>query len=134
MSFDPQTSAAARNAMLNALTALLNVGGAGTIQYYTGAQPASPDTAITSQTLLCTDTFNATAFGAASAGVATANAITSGTAVASGTLTWVRCLSGAGTPVVDLAAGTSASDVVVATTTITTGLTIPVTSFTLTHP
>jgi hypothetical protein len=133
MAFNPQTSAAAKNAMLNALTALINAGGAGTILYYTGAQPATPDTAITSQTLLCTDTFSATSFAAASGGVAAANAITTGTAVATGTLAWVRCLSGAGTPVIDLACGTSASDVVVATLSIVTGLTIPVTSFTLTH-
>jgi hypothetical protein len=133
MSFNPQTSAAGKNAMLAALTALLNVGGAGSIQWYTGSQPATPDTAISGQTLLATDTFSATSFAAPSAGVATANSITSGTAVASGTLAWGRCLSGAGTAVIDVAAGTSASDAIVATTAITTGNTVPITSFTLTH-
>lgn len=128
---NPQASIAARDAMLNAITALLN---GGTINYYTGSQPASPDTAISSQTLLCTDTFNATAFGSASAGSATANAITTGTAGASGTVTWCRCEASGGTAHLDLSVGTASADVIVATTTISSGNQIPVTSFVLSHP
>jgi hypothetical protein len=132
--YDPEVSVAGRNAMLTALLNLLNVGGAGTIQWYTGSKPATPDTAISGQTLLATDTFSSTAFAAPSAGVATANAITSAAAVATGTVAWARLSSGAGTAVIDLAVGASASDIIVATTSIVTGNTVPVTSLTVTHP
>lgn len=64
---------AARNAAANGITALLN---SGTITIRTGAPPTNVGDA-SSGTLLGTLTFNATAFGAASTGVSTANAITS---------------------------------------------------------
>lgn len=72
---------------------------AGTAELRTGAQPADPDTG-NSGTLFATLTFGATAFGATNgSGVATANAITSGTATATvaGTSTFhVRCRRSAG--------------------------------------
>lgn len=127
-------STSARNSAMDAVTALLNSGGAGTIAIYDGTQPANPGTAITSQNLLVTLTFNATAFGASSSGVATANAIASGTAGATGTATWARLKSGAGTAVIDCTVGASATDIVLSTATINSGNTVSISSFTLTHP
>ncbi len=127
-------STAARNAAMDAVTALLNSGGAGSLLIYDGTQPANPGTAITSQNLLVTLTFNSTAFGVSSAGVATANPITSGTAGATGTPTWARLKSGAGTAVIDCTVGTSGTDIVLASGAINSGNVVSISSFTLTHP
>ncbi len=127
-------STAARNAAMDAVTALINVGGAGTIEIYDGSQPATPGTAVTTQNKLVTLTFSATSFAASSAGTATANAITNGTAIASGTPAWARIKSGGGTAVIDCTVGTSGTDIVLASGTIGSGSTVSLTSFTLTHP
>lgn len=83
-----------RNAALDAELALLN---SGFIRIYTGAMPATPETAA-SGTLLAELTLNATAFGAAAAGVATASAITSDTSAnATGTAGWARLFRSNGT-------------------------------------
>ncbi len=81
----------ARNAACDGIVDLVDAGaGAGLLKIRTGAQPATPQTAATG-TLLATLTFSDPAFGAASAGVATANAITSDTNVdATGTAGWAR--------------------------------------------
>lgn len=131
MANDPQISHAAANAAVNPLVALLN---GGTLNIYTGTQPTGPDTAITSQTLLATLTFSATAFGDAEDGVATANAIVSGTAVATGTATWARMLSSGSVAEVDCSVGTSGADINLNTTSIVSGATVAVTSFTVTLP
>jgi len=97
-------STEAKNEGLDAITANLN---SGSLKLYTGAAPASPDDAA-SGTLLATLAFNGTAFAAASSGVATANAVTSAAAVASGTAGYGRMTkSGGATGVVDLPAGGS---------------------------
>lgn len=73
----------ARNAAVNAVTALVN---GGTIEILTAADA-----------VLATLTFSATAFGSAASGVATANAITGGTVVAGGgTATKYRAKSSGG--------------------------------------
>lgn len=127
-------SAAAENAAMDAVTNLLNAGGAGVIEIYDGTQPATPETAVTSQNKLVTLTFSATAFGASVNGTATANAITQGTAIATGTPTWARLKSGAGTAVMDVNVGTANTTIVLASGTINTGNSVPISSFTLTHP
>src|ERR1700677_1142520 len=88
---------ATRNAGANATTALLN---SGFIEVYSGARPATPDTALSGNTLLATLTFGATAFGAAASAIATANAIVSGNCVANGTAAWCRLYKSDGTTVV----------------------------------
>ena len=123
-------STACKNAMLDAEAALL---AGGTLLLYTGSQPAGPGVAVGVQTLLCTLTFGSPAFAAAAAGVATANAITSGTAVAAGTVAWFRCLSAAGIAVTDGTVGTASCDAIVADTAITVGQVVPCSLFTLTH-
>ena len=124
-----------RNAAADAITTLLNAGGAGTIKIYTGTQPTNPQTAVSGQTLLGTLTFSATSFGAAATGVATANAITQdSSADAAGTAAWARIASGGGATVFDCDVGTSGQTIVLNTTTIALGGPIQITSFTLTMP
>jgi hypothetical protein len=120
----------AANAEANALAPLLN---SGTIQFFSGTQPANANTALSGNTLLATLTFGSTAFGAAAASVITANAITSGTAVATGTATFARLYESNGTTVVgDVTVGTSGAGINLNTTSIVTGGLVSITSFTLT--
>lgn len=129
-------SNAAASAGADAMCALLNNG---YLRIYdsTGGtgQPATADTAIGSQVLLAELRFNATAFGSASNGVATANAFTQdSSANADGTATWFRALQSNGTSVVgDGSVGTSGSDLNLNSTTITTGIAVEVTSMTWTQ-
>ena len=128
---------AARNAACNAVVDLIDAGGAGTMQIRTGSQPASANDAATG-TLLGTLTFSATAFGDASAGAATANAITQdASADASGTAGWFRVLSGGGATVFDGTVGENppgTAELILNETTITIGGPISVTSLTFTIP
>lgn len=108
-------SATARNAALDAVTAQINVGASdGTLLFYTGAIPATPDTAVTTQVHLATLTFSPVAFGAAvdsgSVSTATAAAITEeDAALDTGTITWARILNGDGNPVMDVDVGVTGS-------------------------
>ena len=114
------------NGQADNLAARLN---GGLIRIYDGTQPATADTALATQVLGVTLTFNATAFPAAVSGLLTANAITSGTAVAAITPTWARCLNAAGTVVVmDISAGASASNLIIGAFTV--GTVVSATSFT----
>ena len=118
----------AANAEANALAPLLN---GGFIEFYTGTQPANANTALSGNTLLATLTFGNPAFGAAAAGVITANAIASGTAAATGTATFARLYKSDGTTVVmDVTVGTSGAGINLNTTSIVTGGLVSVTSFT----
>ena len=121
-------------AALAARTALCN---SGFLAIYTGTQPAL-DGSLTG-TLLVTLTFSATAFGApaASGGVVTAiaNAITSGTAGNTGTAGYFALVQSNGTSVVMTGTvGTSAADLIGATTSITSGNTVSCSSFQRTQP
>jgi hypothetical protein len=97
--------------------ALLN---AGFLRIYDGAQPATADTALGAQVLLAELEFDSPAFGAAIAGVATAEPITGeGDCPADGVAAWFRCVKADGTPVFDGSVGTSAADLVLNSTAIT---------------
>lgn len=139
MAAAPVISILSTKTALNALTALLSVGGAGTIEVRTGAPEATTLTAD-SGTLLATLTLSATAFAAATnatangLATATANAITSGTAVASGTAGHWRAKSNAGVVIVQGNAATSAADMILSSTTINTGDTVSATSWKITLP
>lgn len=111
MALAPSISTAARNAAADAVTALLNVGGAGSLRIYAGTPPADVNAALSGNTLLAQLALGATAFGAASNGVATANPISNdASADASGTATFFRLLNNAGTPVIQGSVGTSGAD------------------------
>lgn len=128
-------STASRNAAMDAVTALIDGGTAGVLEIYDGAQPAGPDTAITTQNLLVSLTFSATSFGASVAGVATADTITNGTATGTGDAAWFRIKTQTGgTAVIDGTVGTSGCDLNLDSTSITSGQTVSCSAFTLTHP
>jgi len=109
MALNPKLTNAQASRAADAICARLN---SGYLRIYDGSQPATADTAIGSQVLLAELRFNATAFGAAVNGVATANAITSDSdANATGTATWFRAFESDGTTVVfDGSVGTGTFD------------------------
>jgi hypothetical protein len=121
-----------RDAALNAEAALLN---GGTLAFYTGTQPATPETAVTG-TLLGTLTLGNPAFGASSGGMITANAITGDLAAdATGTAGYFRAWRSNGTTaVLDGTVGTSGADCNVNSVAFQIGADIEVTSWTITLP
>ncbi len=134
MALNPHRTAAAANAALDAWKTLLN---SGKLRIYDGTQPATASTAISGNTLLAELSFAATAFGASANGVATAAAITSVNAAATGTPTWFRALKTGGVDVTDNVfdgtVGTSGCDLTINSATITAGATVSVTSLTITE-
>jgi hypothetical protein len=105
----------------------------GFIRIYSGSVPADADTALSGQTQLAELTFAANAFDPASGGVATANAITDGTASATGTATFFRVLQSDGSTVRSQGTvGTSGADMNLNNTSIISGGNVSVTSFTYT--
>lgn len=118
---------AARNAAADAIVDLIDAGdSAGEIRIYDGAPPSSANDAVTTQTLLATLTFSATAFQGSSGGTVTANAVTQdSSADATGTATWARIVSkdtstGA-TTVMDVDVGTGTQTIVLNTANIVSG-------------
>src|SRR5208282_1617717 len=140
MATSPMISPAAAIAGLDTITLGFN---SYYINIYTGSIPANCG-AAEAGTKLAAPQFGATAFispavDGASTGImtATANAITSDTNAAnSGTAGHFRCSStnGNGTVRAQGTCGTSSADMILNTTTITSGDTIAVTSFTITLP
>lgn len=130
-------STAAKNAKLGSTGLAAYIGNSAQLTIYNGTQPASPDTAISTQTALVTCTCNAGGFGSASGGVLTASAISSGTGAAgagAGTSgTWFRLWKSDGTtPVADGTVGTSGCDLNLVNASIAQNQTVSITSFTLT--
>jgi len=132
MALNPQMSNAAASAAADAVCALLNNG---FFDIYDGTQPATANTAISTQVKLASLTYGATAYGAASNGVATANAIGSDTdADATGTATWFRCYqSDHTTAVFDGSVGTSGANLNLSTVAIAIHSTVSITSFSYTQ-
>jgi hypothetical protein len=134
----PKMSKPAANAALDAVTALANVGGAGTLTVHTGAQPsepALPDSGTLLATLaLAADAF-ATASSSGSAARSIANTITSpaGGAVAAGVPGYYRVRNFSGDVVFQGSAGgaSSGSELAFSTSPFTVGGAVAVSSFTL---
>jgi hypothetical protein len=109
----------------------------GRMEHRTGAQPTNVNDA-SSGTLLGTNLFSNPAFGAASTGTATANAISSDTnADASGTAGYFRVYTGAGGDTAALFQGntsTSGADLNFDNNVIVAGGTIAISSMTVTVP
>jgi hypothetical protein len=139
MTANPMMSMAGAQAALNALTALLN---GGSIKIYSGAMPATTETASSGTLLSSGCTLAATAFGSAtdpgSTGLATATAgaIASDTnAAATGTAGYFRAYKSDGTTcVIQGTVGTSAADMILNTTSISAGSTVAITSWVVTLP
>jgi len=129
MAKNTQASDAAANAACNAITALLN---SGLLRIYDGAQAVNANTAVGTQVLLAELTFGATAFAAAVAGVATANAISSDTSAnATGTAAWFRCVESGGLIVVfDGSVATTGDNLNLNSVAISLGAQVDVTSLT----
>lgn len=128
-------STAARNAAADAVVDLVDAGaGAGTLKIYTGAQPANGDTEG-SGTLLATVTFADPAFGAASGGTATATDPAAVTAVGTGTAASFVVEDSTGANVLNgtVSATGGGGDLQLSSTSLATGITVDVTSFTYTQ-
>jgi hypothetical protein len=118
-----------QNALLDARTARFN---GGTLEMYTGTQPATGGTAP-SGTLLVTITLPATAFSAASSGSAAKAGTWSGTAVASGTAGWYRLKNAGGTENEDGAIAASGAEMTLDNYSIVSGGTVTISSFAMTQ-
>lgn len=131
IALNPKLATAAVNAACDGVVDLLDNG---YLRIYDGSQPATANTAVSSQVLLAELRWNATAFGSASSGVATAAAITSdSSANNTGTASWFRALKSDGTTAVfDGTVGTGTNDLVLNTTSIVATAAVACSSFTVT--
>jgi hypothetical protein len=112
-----------------------DIGTSAVIKIFTGSPPTNCGTADTG-TLLVTFAGNASGFGTASSGVLTVSAIANATASASGTAGYFRVYPSSATTtnaVIQGLCGTSGSDMNLTTTTIASGQTCAVTSWTITE-
>ena len=125
-------AAAQRNRAADAVCARMN-GGPAVI--YSGTVPASADAALSGNTALATLTMGNPAFGAASNGVATANAITAdSSADASGVATFMRIFEVGGTAVVtQMTVGTSGAECILSSVNIVAGGPVSISSLTYTQ-
>jgi hypothetical protein len=112
-----KVAVATRNAQLDQLARALD---GGFMDIYDGVQPATPDTAITTQVKLARLALNTTSAPAAASAQLTFNAITSDTnAAATGTAAWFRCYKADDTTAVcDGTVGTSSADAIINSTAI----------------
>lgn len=129
---------ATRNSEANALSAAIDGGsGAGVINIRTGTQPASADSAATG-TLLASFTLNDPSFGLAASGIATLDVTPaiSTTGLAAGDAGWFRITDSTGATVVDGSVSLSGGggDLIMSTLTVSVGLTLQLTSGTITAP
>jgi hypothetical protein len=133
MALNTRLSAAAQNAAVDSLVG--TIGTSGKLRIYDGTQPTNPDTALGAQVLLADLALSSTAFAAAVAGVATANAITSDTAAdATGTASWFSLLTSANVRKIDGSVGTSGANLNLNSIAIQAGATVAVSALTFTIP
>lgn len=132
-----RVATAARNAALDAIVDLVDAGaGAGTLEVRTGSQPANANTAATG-TVLVTFTLADPAFAAAASGAVDIDAdpdVVDSSADNTGTAGWARVYDSNGNAIFDGSVGTSGTDFIINTTSITAGQTVTLTSGTLTFP
>jgi hypothetical protein len=136
-------STAARNAGVNAITALVDGGSSnGVLRIYSGSQPAGPGTSPSGTLLLEIDLSDPAFAGAASgsAAIDTTPALST-TGLAAGTAGYFRLCdsteaAGTGLGVVDgsVTATGGGGDVTLSTTTVSVGLDVEITSLSITLP
>lgn len=129
-------AAALKNAQQDAITTL--AGNAAKLRLYSGAQPATPDTAVGAQVMLAELVMGTPFAAGAASGVLTLGAISNGTGTAGAstgtTAAWFRIVKADGTtPVMDGTVGSSGADLNINNTSIATGQTVSVTGGTLTN-
>lgn len=115
-----------RNAQLDAITTA--VGNAGKLRIYDGVRPATGGSATT---LLAEFTLGSPFSGAAAAGSMSPTLPSDTTGVAAGTATWFRIVTSANAFVIDGSVGTSGADCNLNTTTISIGVDVAITGFTI---
>lgn len=124
-------SSTLRNARADAITT--NAGSAAKLQIYDGTRPAT-GAAITSQVKLAEFTMGSPFAAAASAGVLSPTLPSNATGLAAGTATWARLVKSDGTTFVcDFTVGTSGTDIVLNTVTVSVGLTLQMTAASITE-
>lgn len=108
---------------------------AGTVEIYTGPQPADPNSAP-SGSLLATITIPNPAFGAASGGLITKSGTWSTTATGTGTAGYARFISSDTLKTMDVAVSgvPGSNDLLINTVDIVTGNTVSIVSLTLAEP
>jgi hypothetical protein len=128
-------STAVRSALADAAVDSIDIGsGTAKLQLRTGTRPTNVTDSATG-TLLAEFSLPDPAFGAASSGVATANSVSATTGVADGTVGYARVVNQNGDAVWDdNSVGTSGTNIVLNTTTISTGVAVDLTSWTVTMP
>lgn len=120
-----------RNARADQITSAIDAGaGAGLVRLYNGTKPSTGGTATTK---LSENTLSSPAAPSASGGVLTFSAVTSSTAIASGTPTWGRIVDSTGAVVADADAAISGATITLSQSTITSGATVAVNSIVLTE-
>jgi len=135
-------SNAAAIAACDSIVDLIDGGAAaGSLRIYDGSQPANPDVAVSTQTLLAELTLSDPAFGNAAdatpGGQATANSISDDTSAdATGTAAWFRAVDSDGNGIIDgdVTATGGGGDLELDSTSISAGTTVSVTSWTFTVP
>lgn len=124
-----------KNAQLDAITTAL--GASAILDIMSGTQATNPDTAVGAQVILSSHTCNATFAPAASGGVLTLNSIANGTGTAGAaggtTATWFRLKTSGAVAKIDGSVGISGCDLNLNNTSIATGQTVAITSFTITN-
>lgn len=120
-----------RNAMMDEITAA--IGTSGKLKIYSGTAPASANASLSGNTLLADLDLSSSFAAGASGGVLTANSIATENPVAGGTATFFRLTTSGGTVVAQGTVGTSGADLNLATTALTTGVQVSITSFAITE-
>ena len=115
-----------RNAQLDAITTA--VGNAGKLQIYDGTRPATGGTATNK---LAEFTLGTPFASAAAAGVLSPTLPSNVTALLTGTATWYRITTSAGGFVMDGSAGTSGTDLILNSASISSGATVSITAHTI---
>jgi hypothetical protein len=123
-------SVALRTAQLDPITTA--VGNAGKLRIYDGTRPATGGAATT---LLAEFTMGSPFAPSAAASVLSPTLPSSTTGLAASTATWFRIVTSGGTQVIDgsVTASGGGGDLELSTTTVSIGLTINITSFTITR-
>lgn len=117
-----------RNAQLDAITTF--AGNAATLKIYCGTQPATGGTATT---LAATFTLGSPFAPGAGSAVLSPTLPSATTGVATCTATWFRVATSGGTQVIDGTVSTSGADLNLNTTSIVTGVTVTLSSWTITR-
>jgi hypothetical protein len=118
-----------RNAQMDAITTFAGAGAK--LRIYDGTRPA---TGATATTLLAEFTLGSPFAPAATSATLSPTLPSNATAAATGTATWFRVVKADGTThVLDGSAGTTGTDMILNTTSITSGITVSVTAWSVTR-